>query len=130
MDDAAKLDLYRRLAKSQSPGEIEALREELADRFGRLPPEAEALVALTQLRVIGARLGLETVVAKGNDARLTFRAGAAPRLARLTAAMDEVQFAADVRRAQPLVLRLERLGGMDLLKGLVRALAHAAGDTQ
>jgi hypothetical protein len=42
--------------------------------------------------------------------------------------MDEVQFAADVRRAQPLVLRLERLGGMDLLKGLVRALARAAGD--
>ncbi|MFI5280424.1 MAG: TRCF domain-containing protein, partial [Gemmatimonadales bacterium] len=129
-DDSAKLDLYRRLARSQSPGEIEGLREELADRFGRLPPEAEALVALTQLRVIGARLGLETVVAKGNEARLSFRKGAAPRLARLTAAMDEVQFAADVRRTQPLVLRLERLGGMDLLKGLVRALAHAAGDPQ
>jgi transcription-repair coupling factor (superfamily II helicase) len=127
-DDAAKLDLYRRLARSQSPGEIESLREELADRFGRLPPEAEALVALTQLRVIGARLGLETVVARANEARLSFRQGAAPRLARLTAAMDEVQFAADVRRAQPLVLRLERLGGMDLLKGLVRALARAAGD--
>ncbi len=127
-DDGAKLDLYRRLARSQSPGEIEGLREELADRFGRLPPEAEALVALTQLRVIGARLGLETVVARGNEARLSFRKGAAPRLARLTAAMDEVQFAADVRRAQPLVLRLERLGGMDLLKGLVRALARAAGD--
>ena len=128
-DDAAKLDLYRRLARSQSPGEIEGLREELADRFGRLPPEAEALVALTLLRVIGARLGLETVVARGNEARLSFRAGAAPRLARLTAAMDEVQFAAEVRRAQPLVLRLERLGGMDLLKGLVRALARAAGDS-
>jgi transcription-repair coupling factor (superfamily II helicase) len=127
-DDGAKLDLYRRLARSQSPGEIERLREELADRFGRLPPEAEALVALTQLRVIGARLGLETVVAKGNEARLSFRNGAAPKLARLTAAMDEVQFAADVRRTQPLVLRLERLGGMDLLKGLVRALARAAGD--
>jgi transcription-repair coupling factor (superfamily II helicase) len=104
------------------------LREELADRFGRLPPEAEALVALTQLRVIGARLGLETVVARGNEARLVFRADAVPRLARLTAAMDEVQFAAEVRRAQPLVLRLERLGGMELLAGLVRALARAAAE--
>jgi len=128
-DDAAKLDLYRRLARSQSSGEIQGLREELADRFGRLPPEAEALVALTQLRVVGARLGLETVVARGNEARLTFRAGATPRLARLTAAMDEVQFAAEVRRAQPLVLRLERLGGMDLLAGLVRALSRAVADT-
>jgi transcription-repair coupling factor (superfamily II helicase) len=127
-DDAAKLDLYRRLARSQSPGDISALREEMADRFGRLPAEAEALVALTQLRVIGARLGLETVVARGNEARLVFRAGAAPRLARLTAAMDDVQFAADVRRAQPLVLRLERLGGVPLLEGLVRALARTVSD--
>jgi transcription-repair coupling factor (superfamily II helicase) len=124
-DDGAKLDLYRRLARSQSSGEIALLREELADRFGRLPPEAEALVALTQLRVIGARLGLETVVARGSEARLVFRADAVPRLARLTAAMDEVQFAAEVRRAQPLVLRLERLGGMELLAGLVHALGRA-----
>ncbi len=128
-DDAAKLDLYRRLARSQSPGEIQGLREELADRFGRLPSEAEALVALTQLRVLGAKLGIETIVARGDDARLNFRAGAAPRLARLTVAMDEVQFAAEVRRTQPLVLRLERLGGIDLLAGLVRALSRAAAET-
>jgi transcription-repair coupling factor (superfamily II helicase) len=127
-DDAAKLDLYRRLAKSRLPGEIEGLREELADRFGPLPAEAEALVALTQLRVIGARLGLETIVARGNEARLVFRAGAAPRLARLTAAMEEVQFAAEVRRVQPLALRLVRLGGMELLAGLVRALSRAVAD--
>ncbi len=128
-DDGAKLDLYRRLALSRSSGEIEQLREELADRFGRLPPEAEALVALTQLRVIGARLGLETVLAHGEEARLIFRAGAVPRLARLTAAMDEVEFAAEVRRAAPLVLKLRRLGGMPLLAGLVRALARAVADT-
>jgi transcription-repair coupling factor (superfamily II helicase) len=127
-DDAAKLDLYRRLARSSTPGEIESLREEMADRFGRPPAEAEALVALTHLRVIGARLGLETVVARGDEARLVFRAGAAPRLARLTAATDEVQFAAEVRRASPLVLRLRRLGGMPLLAGLVHALGRAGSD--
>jgi transcription-repair coupling factor (superfamily II helicase) len=124
-DDAAKLDLYRRLARSRTPGEIAGLREEMADRFGRLPAEAEALVALTQLRVIGARLGLETVAVRKDEARLGFRAGAAPRLARLTSAMDEVQFSAEVRRAQPLALRLQRLGGMDILAGLVRALERA-----
>ena len=129
-DDAAKLDLYRRLAKSRSPGEISGLREEMADRFGRLPAEAEALVALTQLRVVGARLGLETVVIRPDEARLVFRSGATPRLARLTSAMDDVQFAADVRRAHPLSLRLRRLGGLELLPGLVRALAEATVDRQ
>ena len=128
-DDAAKLDLYRRLARSQSSGEIEQLREEMVDRFGRPPAEAEALVALTQLRVIGARLGLETVLVRGEEARLVFRAGAVPRLANLTAAMDEVQFDADVRRAAPLVMKLRRLGGMPLVAGLVRALSRAVDET-
>ncbi len=52
------------------------------------------------------------------------------RLARLTVAMDEVQFAAEVRRTQPLALRLQRLGGIDLLPGLGRARSPAAADTQ
>ncbi len=128
-DDASKLDLYRRLARSQTTGDIEGLREEMADRFGPLPAEAEALVAVTHLRVIGARLGLETILVRGEDARLVFRAGAVPRLANLTAAMDEVQFAAEVRRAVPLVMKLRRLGGMPLLAGLVRALPRALADT-
>ena len=68
----------------------------MADRFGRPPDEAEALVALAHLRVLGARLGLETVLVRGDEARLVFRKGAAPRLANLTLAMDDVQFAADV----------------------------------
>jgi transcription-repair coupling factor (superfamily II helicase) len=101
----------------------------MVDRFGRPPAEAEALVALTQLRVIGARLGLETVLVRGEEARLVFRAGAVPRLANLTAAMDEVQFDADVRRAAPLVMKLRRLGGMPLVAGLVRALSRAVDET-
>jgi len=128
-DDASKLDLYRRLARSQTTGDIEGLREEMADRFGLLPAEAESLVAVTHLRVIGARLGLETILVRGEDARLVFRAGAVPRLANLTAAMDEVQFAAEVRRAAPLVMKLRRLGGMPLLAGLVRALPRALSDS-
>ena len=127
-DDAAKLDLYRRLARSQTTGEIDSLREEMADRFGRLPDEAEALVALAHLRVLGGRLGLESVLVRGDEARLVFRKGAAPRLANLTLAMDDVQFAADVRRTVPLVLRLQRLGGVPLLSGLVRALSRAVHD--
>jgi transcription-repair coupling factor (superfamily II helicase) len=127
-DDAAKLDLYRRLARSQSTGEIEGLREEMADRFGRPPDAAEALVALAHLRVLGERLGLETVLVRGDEARLMFRKGAAPRLANLTLAMDDVQFAADVRRTVPLVLRLQRLGGVPILTGLVRALSRAVHD--
>ena len=127
-DDAAKLDLYRRLARSRMTGEIDALREEMADRFGRLPEQAEALVALAQLRVLGVRLGIETVLVRGDEARLVFRKGATPRFANLSLAMDDVQFAAVVRRTVPLALRLQRLGGVPILTGMVRALSRVVND--
>jgi transcription-repair coupling factor (superfamily II helicase) len=129
-DPDAKLDLYRRLARALEPGEITRLREELRDRFGLLPPEAERLLFVAELRALGARLGLETVLVRGDEARLAFRAGAAPRLAGLTAALDEVQFRADIRRATPLALRLTRLGGLATTPGLVRALRAVLNDRE
>ena len=121
-DDAAKLDLYRRLARTVEPCEIAAVRAELRDRFGPLPAAAERLLLVTELRALGARVGLDTVLVRGDEARLVFRRDAQPRLAGLTAALEAVQFEADVRRAQPLSLRLRRLGGEAIGPGLVRAL--------
>jgi len=127
-DHAAKLDVYRRLARVERPGEIPAVREELRDRFGPLPPEAERLLLVTELRALGARAGLETILVRGDEARLTFRREARPRMAGLTAALDAVQFEADVRRAVPLSLRLRRLGGEAMGPGLARALTAVATD--
>src|SRR6266550_3566984 len=99
-DAAAKLDLYRRLARAERPCEIQAVREELRDRFGPLPDPAQRLLLVSELRALGAQAGLETVLVKG----------------------DAVQFEAEVRRAVPLSLRLRRLGGEAIGPGLVRAL--------
>jgi transcription-repair coupling factor (superfamily II helicase) len=121
-EDDVKLDLYRRLARVESPGEIDGLREELRDRFGVLPPEAETLLDMARLRVLGGMLGLQHVLVRGEEARLTFRPGTAPRLAGLTAALDHVQLAGEVRRTVPLSLRLLRLGGEAIVPALVRAL--------
>jgi len=126
-DDESKLSLYRRLARAGTPGEIDELRQELRERFGPLPPESEHLLDMTRLRVLGAALGLQHVLVRGEEARLTFRAGATPRLAGLHAALEDVQLAAEVRRTMPLSLRLERLGGEDLVPALVRALRAALG---
>ena len=127
-DDSAKFEFYRRLARAARAGEIAALREELRDRFGPLPEEAEGLLVVTELRIIGSRVGLETILLRGDDARIRFRLNAAPRLMRLHAALDEVQFAADVRQMRPLTMKLQRLGGLPIGRGLVRALSVVAGD--
>ena len=125
-DDGIKLDLYRRLARASAPGDIDELRTELRERFGPLPAATEALLDMSRLRTMGARLGLQHVLVRGDEARLTFRQGAAPRMAGLTQALDDVQLAAEVRRTVPLSLRLLRLGGEALVPSLVRALRQVA----
>jgi transcription-repair coupling factor (superfamily II helicase) len=129
-DETAKLDFYRRLARITEADEIVGLREELRDRFGPVPVEADRLLTVFELRALGAGLGLQTVVVQGNEARIKFREGVAVRMAGLHAALDEVQFAAEVRQMVPLSLRLRRLGGLDTAPGLVRAFTAALGGSR
>ena len=118
----AKIGIYKRLARVSDPKEIEALRTELRDRFGPIPGPGEAMLALAQLRIIGGAMGIEGILVRGDEARITFRDSAAPRVKGLSAAFHDVQFQAEVRRAVPLSLKLTRLGGSPMLDGLVRAL--------
>jgi len=118
----AKLDIYRRLTALTDPDAIEALRAEVRDRFGPLPRPAETFFATALLRIVGGLLRVEGILVRGDEARVSFRADAVPRMKGMAAAFHEVQFQADVRRAQPLTLKLTRLGGSEMLDGLVRAL--------
>ena len=118
----AKLDIYRRLTHMTDIGEIDALREEVRDRFGVLPEPARVFFAVAQLRILGGASDIESVLVRGNEARITFREHAVPRMKGISAAFHEVQFQAEVRRAHPLSLKLTRLGGAEMLDGLVRAL--------
>ncbi|MDO8501088.1 MAG: transcription-repair coupling factor [Gemmatimonadaceae bacterium] len=119
----AKLDIYRRLTHMVETPEIEALRAEVRDRFGRLPAPAETFFAVAMLRVLGGAAQIESMLLRGNEARITFREHAVPRMKGISAAFHDVQFQAEVRRTHPLSLKLTRLGGAELLGGLVRALA-------
>jgi transcription-repair coupling factor (superfamily II helicase) len=125
--DAAKLDLYRRLARAQQPCEIAGVREELRDRFGPVPPEAERLLLVAELRALGAIAGVELILVHGDEARVQFRRDARPVLARLNAALDALQLAVDVRRTVPLALRMRRMGAEPLGAGLRRMLTALAG---
>ena len=118
---AAKLDLYRRMTTAD-PAALEALRLEVRDRFGPLPPPAQAYFSVALLRAVGGELGIEGILVRGNEARVTFSGSAVPRMKGLAAAFHGVQFQADVKRAHPLSLKLTRLGGAGMLDGLVQAL--------
>ena len=58
---AERVNIYRRLAEAKEVTEVNRIRDELRDRFGRLPEPAESLVALVKLRLLGAQAGLRSL---------------------------------------------------------------------
>jgi transcription-repair coupling factor (superfamily II helicase) len=57
-----RLEAYRRLATTTTQDAVDDVAAEWVDRFGPLPPAAEALVTLARLRVEALRVGLEEMV--------------------------------------------------------------------
>ena len=70
-DEAQRMDFHKRLAETSSLPAVKKLREELSDRYGRLPRAAARLVKLAELRVLCAQRGLSGVDVRG--ARAVFR---------------------------------------------------------
>jgi len=53
-----RLTLYKRLANCEDEEALRAMQEELVDRYGELPPQAQALIETHRLRLLGKPLGL------------------------------------------------------------------------
>ena len=56
-----RLNLYKRLSNSDNTDDLTLLQEELIDRFGALPPQAESLLATHQIRLQAVRWGMTKV---------------------------------------------------------------------
>jgi transcription-repair coupling factor (superfamily II helicase) len=123
-----KLNLYRRLARAGTGAEIDALREEIQDRFGPVPAAADRWLDAARLKLLAERLEIEWIGVSDSSARVNFGPQAVPRLARLSRAFEDRQIRVEVRRTQPLSLRLARAGVEPLPPTLVEALELLATD--
>ena len=68
-----RLSLYVRLARIEEEGALEAFEEELVDRFGALPPDAEMLLAQARIRLSARALRLQRIDAGAAAIALTPR---------------------------------------------------------
>ena len=66
----ARLAFYQRLSNITDRDHIPAVRADMQDRFGPLPPVVENLLAVTDLRCLGAAAGVESIVG-GSDGIVT-----------------------------------------------------------
>jgi transcription-repair coupling factor (superfamily II helicase) len=73
-DEAQKLELYRRLARARTEGDIAAFRQEVTDRFGPMPQPVLRLVEVAELRLIAEAAGVGSI--SREDGQLVVRFGA------------------------------------------------------
>ncbi|HOM21818.1 MAG TPA: transcription-repair coupling factor, partial [Ottowia sp.] len=68
-----RLSFYKKLATARSNEQIDALVEEIVDRFGKLPAQAQTLIDVHRLRVLSAPYGVQKVDAAPGVIHITFR---------------------------------------------------------
>ncbi len=68
-----RLSFYKKLATAKNTDQIDALLEEIVDRFGKLPAQAQTLIDVHRLRVIAKPYGVVKVDAAPHLITITFR---------------------------------------------------------
>jgi transcription-repair coupling factor (superfamily II helicase) len=71
-DPSERLSLYRRLSLSRSDEEVDTIREELVDRFGKLPLEVLHLLEVIKVKIILTRLSIRKFEETPSQFVLTF----------------------------------------------------------
>ena len=68
-----RLSFYKKLATARTPDQIDTLLEEIVDRFGKLPAQAQTLIDVHRLRVLSAPYGVVKVDAAPGVTTITFK---------------------------------------------------------
>jgi len=68
-----RIEVYRRLARVRSVKKLADFRQELRDRFGPIPDEAEWMLKLAELRLLAARWQIASVHRNGPDLVFAYR---------------------------------------------------------
>jgi transcription-repair coupling factor (superfamily II helicase) len=68
-----RLSFYKKLATARTSEQIDGLLEEIVDRFGKLPPQAQTLIDVHRLRTLSQPYGVVKVDAAPGVIHITFK---------------------------------------------------------
>ncbi|MGN0919515.1 MAG: transcription-repair coupling factor [Alphaproteobacteria bacterium] len=97
-DLGVRMDLYRRLSELTTLNEINAMREELKDRFGLYPQETENLFLTLELKLLAKQAHIERVDAGDKGATISFYQNTFPNPAGL---IDYIQSQVGTMKIRP-----------------------------
>ncbi len=104
-NENAKLDLYKRIAGIDTEDEAEDMRNELTDRFGKLPESVNNLIEISLVRSLAHEVYIDNLTASGNTIQLSIFPQALLDPTRIGDLLDEYNGALSFRAsAHPLLL--------------------------
>ncbi|MGH7890156.1 MAG: TRCF domain-containing protein, partial [Thermodesulfobacteriota bacterium] len=71
-DEQTRIEIYSKLANLETVSQLQELKTELEDRFGTLPPQANDLLAVTELKILAKERSIEKVTVKEKSLTLEF----------------------------------------------------------
>ncbi len=71
-DENTRLEIYQRLSKAETDDEMESIKEEMADRFGKFPEEILSLFKHVELKIAAQNSGFEKINIYGDNTDLYF----------------------------------------------------------
>ncbi|MCF8225725.1 MAG: transcription-repair coupling factor [Bacteroidales bacterium] len=126
-----RMNLYRELDDLNDHEALEDFRNMLTDRFGPLPPEAEALLQVVELRWIAMQTGVEKMVLKNNTLITYFVANPNSPFYRspvFSRVIENVQKNPGLFRMRQendrLSLRVNKISGISETIGIMKVLNH------
>jgi transcription-repair coupling factor (superfamily II helicase) len=117
IDDARlRIEVYRKIAACADEGDVEAMRGELRDRFGKVPKPVRFLLDCAAIRIKAAAVGIDTVETREDKIMLSSRGnlhqvdgrfprftrtGPADKLRELARAIDGIARGTSARATNP-----------------------------
>ncbi|RPI13740.1 MAG: transcription-repair coupling factor [Ignavibacteriae bacterium] len=71
-DENERLIIYQRLSKTNSPGELQTIKEEMLDRFGKYPDEVISLFKFVEMKIAASTSYFDKITIFGKTAELYF----------------------------------------------------------
>jgi transcription-repair coupling factor (superfamily II helicase) len=113
-DESERLVLYRRMARAESKSELDAMREEMRDRFGPPPTLIDNLLAAMEMRRRLKEMMILSAILKGDQLEIRFHPDAPVDTARLVALTEANRRRMRLTQSFQVVVRIEAGAAADL----------------
>jgi transcription-repair coupling factor (superfamily II helicase) len=126
-DMKQRLEMYKRLMSSKDFTELFDVEEEVRDRYGKLPPEAQNIVSLAELTLLAAQLRVQQIQATDGLVKVVFDEQAPVTDDRLRVMLKHSEKTVRKAAERTLVVQAKRLRPTEKIKRVKNILQSLHG---